>query len=82
MTNKERAKVYRKAAICVFEHHFFCCGGINSSIPRGGLSTHEICQRFPEFNLFRQPSIAWWQEEDYESRILALLLCEQIALNP
>lgn len=97
MTNKQRAKIYRRAAEIIFKgkaitdfgiyRNLGCCDSV--SLCCNG--TFRGCNSFvfSEFFLF-QPNddlsrhSFWWQTPplDLEPRIIALLLSEQMALNP
>lgn len=93
LTNKQRAKLYRR----VFESFYvtgtyrydFCCIILAELVKKThGIYTnaYEVMDCLPELELFEQPKNpmggGWWPLNDKECRAYAMLLCEQIALNP
>lgn len=90
MNNKQRAKIYRQAAeiIANCEQRFGCDA---LAVAAEVWFDKDLENVFPEFWYFKfqcEPSIAWWgdvwasTDETRECRIIALLLSEQMALNP
>lgn len=91
MTNRQRARIYHSAAIHIGDilrkaqgdmRYAFCC-----NIIRYVSGIDCTPDEFPEFFLIknkRRGSWAWWDYRGFElePRILALLLSEQMALNP
>lgn len=85
MGNKQREKIYRKAAKqianCIDGNWAACIrlrsiSGVNSTI--WGLRNY-----FPEFYLFEQTTCVWWETQkdnkfDNECRVIALLLSAEM----
>lgn len=90
MTAKQRAKIYRQAAENIFwgAGDGFCCGQIAQVANSFGyFYLVAYAEHFPEFFHF-EPIVkdryraCWYYQDEKQSRILALLLSEQMALNP
>lgn len=78
LTGKERAKAYRMAAQLISNGKAVCCcGAIDYAQPISSVDD------WVELFMFKpnQLSLYWWPLSDVESRILALLFMEQIALD-
>lgn len=92
MSNKQRAKIYRKAAELIAdranilnEYRRFGICWVFKKLIQPEQDIYNGCQKFPELDLFEIPKQAYrWDktDEDDNKRIIALLLSEQIALNP
>lgn len=91
LTAKQRAKIYREAAIGIFKGTYnACCQAVywSSELPKevemGESLSGVLFREFQgELYLFKQRGRTWWWDiDDKDSRITALLLCEQMALNP
>lgn len=87
MTNKQRSKIYRKAAelLSLGGGNGLCCCAINDTCNNDYrfLSTIQLCGIFPELGLFNpHNNMFWWPLGDLEPRIIALLLAAEIAERP
>lgn len=100
MTNKQRAKVYRKAAEDLFNRPKFidagvegswvlyrgCCHPIKCAMPKRFRDFDYVREKMKEVYLFNdyESQMFWYPDsnESIEPRILCLLLCEQMSINP
>lgn len=91
MTRKQRAKIYRQAAEMICDkQHIWCCDAIAEASAICDIYEKVDEQVYPEFFMFkfkRDGHVLFWNDyvspcNETECRILALLLSEQMALNP
>lgn len=89
MSNKQRAKIYRQAAEMIankISHSYGICLHLQNVYTEHFIWLSDVTKYFPEFSLLEPHShkTMWWSKgkRGNEQRVIALLLSEQMALNP
>lgn len=77
LTKKQRREIYLKAAERVFKHRRNSDGRhlCYWLAYMGNTAWIDAAEDFPEFALFKPE---WWEWNDFESRIICMLLCAEM----